>query len=134
MKKLSKRNEQLLLIIIVMAIVFAIYFLMIIPFKESLEEAKLNRELASAEYEALIVAHNKPDLIQAQIDADLAQIEQREALIPEKIDKLDMVQHQMDIEKMIPGKVKCEVVNGQKKGEAYANKLVATFKLTYTEL
>ena len=135
MKKLSKKDEQLLLIFIVLAIVLAIYYLMIIPFKESLENANLDKELARAEYEELISANNRPEIFQENLDKLIEVTEQKEALIPESISKLDMVQNQFDIEKIISGnKVKCEVVQGQKVENAYANKLVASFKLTYSEL
>lgn len=135
MKKLSKRDEQLLLILIVFAIVLAFYYLLITPFKDKLKNANLDKELARAEYEELISANDKPEIFQANLDILLEVIADKEKLIPNEIKSLDLVQKKFDIEKAFSsGRVKCEVVEGSKKGGAYANKLVASFKLTYSEL
>lgn len=134
MQKLSKRDEQLLLGLIVLVIVLAIYYLMIIPFKDKLKNANLDKELARAEYEELINANDKPEIFQDNLDKLIEVAEQKKTVIPDKIEKIELWQKKDAIEKIIPGKVKCELGEAEKSGKAVRNKVVASFKVTYAEL
>jgi len=135
MKKLSRRDEQLLLCLIVVAIILAIYYLMIIPFKDKWKIANLDKELARAEYEELINANNKPEIFQANLDVLLDVTAKKKTLLPDKIEKIELWQKKDAIEKIIAGKkVKCELGDYEKAGNAVRNKVVASFKLTYAEL
>jgi len=132
MKQLSKRDEQLLLILIVIGIVMAIYFLMIIPFKQNLEEAKLRQELAQDEYEDLINANDRPEVFKDNLDKLIEVKEQKEALIPEEINSLDFLKKKVNIQDRF--NVKCDIVEGHKKGNAYANKMVVSYRCSYSQL
>lgn len=133
MKKLSKRDEQLLLGLIVVGIVLAIYYLMLEPFKDKLERANKDKELARSEYEELINANNRPEIFQANLDKLLEVIEQKKKLIPEKIEKGELIAKAIDIQKILPG-IKYDVIGPEKAGKAVKNKIIISFSTTYENL
>lgn len=133
MKKLSKRDEQLLLVFIVLVIIVAIYYLMIIPFKNKLDEANLNKELARDEYEELISANDRPEIFQENLDRLLEVIEQKEGLVPEKIEKVELLDKAIRVQNMLPG-IKYELGTAELAGDAVKNKIVISFTTTYVEL
>jgi len=135
MKKLSRRDEQLLLCLIVVAIILAIYYLMIIPFKEKLKVANLDKEVARAEYENLINANNKPEIFQANLEKLIMVKTQKENVIPERIEKAQLISKAIDIEEMLPNKdITCEASGAEMLNKVCRNKVNVSFNITYTDL
>lgn len=135
MKKLSKKDEQLVLVLIVLAIVLAIYYLMIIPFKNRLAEANIEKELARDEYEQLISANERPQVFQESLDRMLENIEKKEALIPEKIEKGELIEKAIMVKNMLPRGIKeYNVIGPEASGNAVKNKIIISFATSYAEL
>lgn len=135
MVKLSKRDEQLLLGLIVVGIILAIYYLMIIPFKNNLKETNEKNTIARNEYEELINANNRPELFQENLKKLQEGIEQKEAMIPESISELELYEKAEEVKGLLSnGSIKYDVVGAEKTKTAVKNKVAISFSTTYESL